>query len=285
MRTQGYSLDSDSSMNLSQKFCIWGSEEDSFRFYFGGERQSSTRKNKCDCVGGTNTSLNPSYDHHNYQMRKLITNSSSVRSVILTRRRLGIAASASSSKSSFSLLSTSTTSSSLQHLLFVSSTPYHSGDYTSIYHRNNNRGLNFSSRNYSTLPHNSHEVQALIDKHAAKSQTSASLMTLMKTGRGELLEKIFNYEHIIEHTAPSRVLTVHSQNMPKSSTSPLAMVRCYPAKSLRWPAPEPSYRSSRVRLTLTNVKHDVNSPATFLRWVCPRRCLVDHSTVPGRLLI
>jgi hypothetical protein len=36
---------------------------------------------------------------------------------------------------------------------------------------------------------------------------------------------------------------------------------------------------------LTNVKHDVNSPATFLRWVCPRRCLVDHSTVPGRLLI
>ena len=43
---------------------------------------------------------------------------------------------------------------------------------------------------YTTLPHDSPEVQALIDKHAHKPQTSASLQTLMKTGRGEFLHKM-----------------------------------------------------------------------------------------------
>ena len=48
----------------------------------------------------------------------------------------------------------------------------------------------------------------MIDKHAAKSQTSASLMTLMKTGRGELLEKMSDIAELAmltNNAAPSRV--------------------------------------------------------------------------------
>eukprot|EP00571_Detonula_confervacea_P011606 CAMPEP_0172312302 /NCGR_PEP_ID=MMETSP1058-20130122/17119_1 /TAXON_ID=83371 /ORGANISM="Detonula confervacea, Strain CCMP 353" /LENGTH=481 /DNA_ID=CAMNT_0013025715 /DNA_START=205 /DNA_END=1650 /DNA_ORIENTATION=- len=43
---------------------------------------------------------------------------------------------------------------------------------------------------YTSLPHSSPEIQALIDRHAHKPQTSASLQTLMKTGRGEFLHKM-----------------------------------------------------------------------------------------------
>ncbi|KAL7472526.1 hypothetical protein ACHAXS_012901 [Conticribra weissflogii] len=43
---------------------------------------------------------------------------------------------------------------------------------------------------YSSLPHSSPEVQELIQKHARQPQTSASLQTLMKTGRGEFLHKM-----------------------------------------------------------------------------------------------
>mmetsp|Transcript_42281 Transcript_42281/g.74153 ORF Transcript_42281/g.74153 Transcript_42281/m.74153 type:complete len:505 (-) Transcript_42281:123-1637(-) len=43
---------------------------------------------------------------------------------------------------------------------------------------------------YTSLPHSSPEIQALIDRHARKPQTSASLQTLMKTGRGEFLHKM-----------------------------------------------------------------------------------------------
>ena len=41
-----------------------------------------------------------------------------------------------------------------------------------------------------SLPHSSPEVIALVDHHAHKPQTSASLQTLMKTGRGEFLHKM-----------------------------------------------------------------------------------------------
>lgn len=51
-------------------------------------------------------------------------------------------------------------------------------------------GVALTSIDYTTLPHDSPEVQALIDKHAHKPQTSASLQTLMKTGRGEFLHKM-----------------------------------------------------------------------------------------------
>mmetsp|Transcript_10870 Transcript_10870/g.22857 ORF Transcript_10870/g.22857 Transcript_10870/m.22857 type:complete len:503 (+) Transcript_10870:105-1613(+) len=43
---------------------------------------------------------------------------------------------------------------------------------------------------YSSLPHSSPEVQELVHKHAMQPQTSASLQTLMKTGRGEFLHKM-----------------------------------------------------------------------------------------------
>ena len=41
-----------------------------------------------------------------------------------------------------------------------------------------------------SLPHSSPEVQALVDRYARKPQTSASLQTIMRTGRGELLHKM-----------------------------------------------------------------------------------------------
>lgn len=43
---------------------------------------------------------------------------------------------------------------------------------------------------YLSLPHSSPEVLALIERHAHKPQTSASLQTLMKTGRGEFLHRL-----------------------------------------------------------------------------------------------
>lgn len=43
---------------------------------------------------------------------------------------------------------------------------------------------------YTSLPHSSPEVTALVDRHAHKPQTSASLQTLMKTGRGEFLHRL-----------------------------------------------------------------------------------------------
>jgi pyruvate dehydrogenase kinase 2/3/4 len=43
---------------------------------------------------------------------------------------------------------------------------------------------------YTSLDHSSLEVQNLIEHHARKPQTSASLQTLMKTGRGEFLHKM-----------------------------------------------------------------------------------------------
>ncbi|KAL9179962.1 hypothetical protein ACHAXT_007932 [Thalassiosira profunda] len=43
---------------------------------------------------------------------------------------------------------------------------------------------------YLSLPHDSPEVQALIDRQARKPQTSASLQTLMRTGRGEFLHRL-----------------------------------------------------------------------------------------------
>lgn len=43
---------------------------------------------------------------------------------------------------------------------------------------------------YMSLPHSSPEVLALIERHAHKPQTSASLQTLMKTGRGEFLHRL-----------------------------------------------------------------------------------------------
>ena len=43
---------------------------------------------------------------------------------------------------------------------------------------------------YMALSHSSPEVQALVDHHARKPQTSASLETLMKTGRGEYLHRL-----------------------------------------------------------------------------------------------
>ncbi|KAL7515495.1 hypothetical protein ACHAXN_013132 [Cyclotella atomus] len=44
--------------------------------------------------------------------------------------------------------------------------------------------------NYTLLSHDSPEVLELINHHARKPQTSASLQTLMKTGRGEFLHKM-----------------------------------------------------------------------------------------------
>lgn len=43
---------------------------------------------------------------------------------------------------------------------------------------------------FTKLPHSSPEVQNLIEHQARKPQTSASLQTLMKTGRGEFLHKM-----------------------------------------------------------------------------------------------
>ncbi|KAL7535369.1 hypothetical protein ACHAXR_006447 [Thalassiosira sp. AJA248-18] len=67
-------------------------------------------------------------------------------------------------------LSTSSSSSS------ASSSPSSSSSSTAI--------------DYTSLPHSSPEIQALIDRHAHKPQTSASLQTLMKTGRGEFLHRL-----------------------------------------------------------------------------------------------
>uniref|UniRef100_A0A7S4VKG9 Protein-serine/threonine kinase n=1 Tax=Ditylum brightwellii TaxID=49249 RepID=A0A7S4VKG9_9STRA len=59
----------------------------------------------------------------------------------------------------------------------------------------------------STLPD---DVAALVQKHAMQPQTSASLQTLMKTGRGELLSKTYKEESLSEtfhtKTATKRIL-------------------------------------------------------------------------------
>lgn len=47
-----------------------------------------------------------------------------------------------------------------------------------------------SAADCASLPHSSPEVQALIDRYAGTPQTSASLQTIMKTGRGEFLHKM-----------------------------------------------------------------------------------------------
>lgn len=57
------------------------------------------------------------------------------------------------------------------------------------------RSLSTSSKpiepiDYASLDHSSVEVQNLVEHHAHKPQTSASLQTLMKTGRGEFLHKM-----------------------------------------------------------------------------------------------
>lgn len=83
----------------------------------------------------------------------------------------------------------------------------------------NGGSLHYYCNYYSTLPHNSPEVQALIDKQAAKSQTSASLMTLMKTGRGELLEKMSDIAELAILTNTSRSRTTATTATASNNTT------------------------------------------------------------------
>lgn len=71
---------------------------------------------------------------------------------------------------------------------------------------------------YMSLPHSSPEVQALIDRHAHKPQTSASLQTLMKTGRGEFL-------HRLEDTHGGGYASVDVNPGDESEATPLVLLQ------------------------------------------------------------
>eukprot|EP00984_Skeletonema_dohrnii_P006267 scaffold2248_cov136-Skeletonema_dohrnii-CCMP3373.AAC.9 len=72
---------------------------------------------------------------------------------------------------------------------------------------------------YLSLPHSSPEVQNLIEHHARKSQTSASLQTLMKTGRGEFLHKLS------KHNQGGGFASVTSRPEDESEATPLVLVQ------------------------------------------------------------
>jgi len=72
---------------------------------------------------------------------------------------------------------------------------------------------------YMSLPHDSPEVTALVDHHAHKPQTSASLQTLMKTGRGEFLQKL-------KHTHGGGYASVESLDKDnESEATPLVLLQ------------------------------------------------------------
>eukprot|EP00574_Skeletonema_japonicum_P005629 CAMPEP_0201728174 /NCGR_PEP_ID=MMETSP0593-20130828/14982_1 /ASSEMBLY_ACC=CAM_ASM_000672 /TAXON_ID=267983 /ORGANISM="Skeletonema japonicum, Strain CCMP2506" /LENGTH=479 /DNA_ID=CAMNT_0048220199 /DNA_START=149 /DNA_END=1589 /DNA_ORIENTATION=- len=72
---------------------------------------------------------------------------------------------------------------------------------------------------YLSLPHSSPEVQNLIEHHARKPQTSASLQTLMKTGRGEFLHKLS------KHNQGGGFASVTSRPEDESEATPLVLVQ------------------------------------------------------------
>ena len=72
---------------------------------------------------------------------------------------------------------------------------------------------------YMSLPHDSPEVTSLVDHHAHKPQTSASLQTLMKTGRGEFLQKL-------KHTHGGGYASVESLDKDnESEATPLVLLQ------------------------------------------------------------
>ena len=93
---------------------------------------------------------------------------------------------------------------------------------------------------YTSLPHDSPEVQALIDKHAHKPQTSASLQTLMKTGRGEFLHKMkslkglssinnnivdSDYDDGYETSSAHKLSSSNNNNNNNSEATPLVLLQ------------------------------------------------------------
>eukprot|EP00986_Skeletonema_menzelii_P003028 scaffold893_cov154-Skeletonema_menzelii.AAC.1 len=105
-----------------------------------------------------------------------------------------------------------------------STSPWHS-DQTSKSSISDRRWLSTSASSnepkidYLSLPHSSPEVQHLIEHHARKPQTSASLQTLMKTGRGEFLHKLS------KHNQGGGFASVTSRPEDESEATPLVLVQ------------------------------------------------------------
>jgi hypothetical protein len=72
-----------------------------------------------------------------------------------------------------------------------------------------------------SLPHSSPEVHALINRHAWTPQTSASLETITKTGRGELLREM-NVIHGFSYVDPETGVNLAAS---ESEATPLASSR------------------------------------------------------------
>ena len=77
---------------------------------------------------------------------------------------------------------------------------------------------------YLSLPHTSPEVTALVDHHAHKPQTSASLQTLMKTGRGEFLHKMNDTHSHHGYASVAHQLDLTSDDI-ESEATPLVLLQ------------------------------------------------------------
>lgn len=109
----------------------------------------------------------------------------------------------------------STTAAWQSDLTSKSSMTGHRWSSTSASSNNNNE----PKVDYLSLPHSSPEVQHLIEHQARKPQTSASLQTLMKTGRGEFLHKLS------KHNQGGGFASVTSRPEDESEATPLVLVQ------------------------------------------------------------